>query len=45
MEGLVEGRIIHFVLDSHVFKTNPDEAGSFETIEGLVCRPAIIVNA
>jgi hypothetical protein len=45
MEGLVEGRIVHFVLDNHVFKTNPDEAGNQQSIEGLICRPAIIVNA
>lgn len=45
MEGLVEGRIVHFVLDNHIFKTNPDEAGNQQSIEGLICRPAIIVNA
>jgi hypothetical protein len=45
MEGLVEGRIVHFVLDNHVFKTNPDEVGKSQSIEGLTCRPAIIVNA
>lgn len=36
MEGLVEGRIVHFVLDSKVDET---------IIGEVVCRPAIIVNA
>lgn len=36
MDGLIEGRIVHFILDSKVDKNAVDE---------VVCRPAIIVNA
>lgn len=40
MDGLVEGRIVHFVLNNHL-----DETDLLVIIENLTCRPAIIVNA
>jgi len=43
MEGLIEGRIVHFVLENSIFTEN--FTGKNQTIENIVCRPAIIVNA
>lgn len=45
MEGLVEGRIVHFVLDKTETINESSDSGTEGKIEIITCRPAIIVNA
>jgi hypothetical protein len=44
MDGLSEGRIVHFVLDK-TYKTESGLSGDRSRNEIITCRPAIIVNA